>query len=238
VIRPAIAYTLIAAAANVVGAAAVASRSRWSVSALDKLVALSAGFMISVALADLVPESIEQHGASGGLMILAGYMLVHLTQHTVTPHFHFGEEVHSVTSAVSVSALVGLLLHTFIDGVAIASGFEVRAALGILVFFAILLHKLPEGLAISSLFLAAGASRGRALAAGAALGVATILGALLTEYFAPLRSYGLALAAGVAIYVGASNLVPEFQGKKGWTLPFAFFAGCGLYLLARTLVRA
>jgi ZIP family zinc transporter/zinc and cadmium transporter len=237
VIRPAVAYTLIAAAANVLGAAAVTSRSRWSVSALDKLVALSAGFMISVALADLVPESIAQHGASAGLMILAGYMLVHLTQHTVTPHFHFGEEVHTVTSAVSVSALVGLLLHTFIDGVAIASGFEVRAALGMLVFFAILLHKLPEGLAISSLFLAAGASRRRALAAGAALGIATILGGLMTEYFAPLRSYGLALAAGVAIYVGASNLVPEFQGKKGWSLPFSFFAGAGLYLLARGFVQ-
>jgi ZIP family zinc transporter/zinc and cadmium transporter len=202
------------------------------------MIALSAGFMISVALADLVPEAVAQHGANAGLIILFGYVLVHFTQHTLTPHFHFGEEHHQVTEAVSVSALVGLLLHTFVDGVAIASGFEVRAALGMLVFTAILLHKLPEGLAISSLFLAAGSSRRRALAAGAALGIATILGALTTEYFAPLRSYGLALAAGVAIYVGASNLVPEFQGKKGWDLPFSFFAGCGLYLLARNLIGA
>jgi ZIP family zinc transporter/zinc and cadmium transporter len=236
VIRPAVAYTLIAAGANVLGAAAVTSRSRWSVSALDKMIALSAGFMISVALADLVPEAVKQHGEVAGLMILAGYLLVHLTQHTVTPHFHFGEEVHHVTRAVSVSALVGLLLHTFIDGVAIASGFEVRAELGLLVFMAILLHKLPEGLAISSLFLAAGSSRRRALASGAALGLATVVGGLMTEYIEPLRSYGLALAAGVAIYVGASNLVPEFQGKKGWDLPASFFAGCGLYLLARKLV--
>lgn len=237
-IRPAVAYTLIAASANVVGAAAVTSRAKWSLSALDMLIALSAGFMISVALLDLVPQALVQHGAGGGPVILIGYLLVHLTQHTLTPHFHFGEEVHQVTRAVSVSALVGLLLHTFIDGVAIASGFEVRASLGLLVFTAIVLHKLPEGLAISSLFLAAGASRRRALAAGAALGVATICGALLTEYFAPLRTYGLALAAGVALYVGASNLVPEFQGKEGWGLPVSFFAGCGLYLLARNLMGA
>lgn len=235
-IRTAVAYTLIAATANVIGAAAVTSRSRWSMSALDKMIALSAGFMISVALLDLVPESLAQHGAKAGLIILAGYVLVHLTQHTLTPHFHFGEEVHHVTRAVSVSALIGLLLHTFVDGVAIVSGFEVRAALGILVFVAILLHKLPEGLAISSIFLAAGASRGRALAAGAALGLATVLGGLMTESFTPLRSYGLPLAAGVALYVGASNLVPEFQGKKGWGLPVSFFAGCGLYILARNLM--
>lgn len=236
-IRAAVAYTLIAATANVVGAAAVTSRSQWSMSALDKLIALSAGFMISVALLDLIPESIAVHGAGAGLIVLTGYVLVHLTQHTLTPHFHFGEEVHQVTRAVSVSALIGLLLHTFVDGVAIASGFEVSASLGLLVFIAIVLHKLPEGLAISSLFLAAGASRGQALLAGAALGAATILGGLATEYFTPLRAYGLPLAAGVALYVGASNLVPEFQGKKGWGLPVSFFAGCGLYLLARNLMR-
>jgi zinc and cadmium transporter len=237
VIRPAVAYILIAAAANVVGAAAVTSRSQWSMSALDKLIALSAGFMISVALLDLIPEAIAIHGASAGLIVLTGYVLVHLTQHTLTPHFHFGEEVHQVTRAVSVSALIGLLLHTFVDGVAIASGFEVSASLGLLVFLAIVLHKLPEGLAISSLFLAAGASRARALLAGAALGTATLVGGLATEYFAPLRTYGLPLAAGVALYVGASNLVPEFQGKKGWGLPVSFFAGCGLYVLARNLMR-
>jgi len=112
----------------------------------------------------------------------------------------------------------------------------VSQSLGLLVFVAILLHKFPEGLAISSMFLASGASRGRALGAGVALAVATVLGALTTQYFAPLRTYGLPLAAGVALYVGASNLVPEFQAKKGWALPLSFFAGCGLFLLARILI--
>jgi len=236
VIRPAVAYTLVAAGAQYVGAAAVTSRSRWSVSALEKLIALSAGFMVSVALLDLVPESIAQHGGQAGLPILIGFLLVHLTQHTLTPHFHFGEETHEVTRAVSMSALAGMLLHTFMDGVAIASGFEVRATLGLLVFTAIVLHKLPEGLAISSIFLAAGSSRARALAAGASLGIATVIGGLLTQYMAPLGIYGLPLAAGVTLYVGASNLVPEFQSKRDWKLQGSFFAGCGLYFLVRYLI--
>ncbi|HVF39626.1 MAG TPA: ZIP family metal transporter [Gemmatimonadaceae bacterium] len=235
--RSAVAYTLIAALANVVGAAAVTSRSQWSMSALEKLIALSAGFMVSVALVNIIPEAVAQHGASAGLVILIGFLLVHLTQHTLTQHFHFGEEVHEVTSAVSMSALVGLLLHTFVDGVAIASGFQVRASLGLLVFIAILLHKLPEGLAISSLFLAAGARRRVALGAGAALGVATIIGGLATQYFAPLGTYGLALAGGVTLYVGASNLVPQFQSKRDWLLQGSFFAGCALYLVARKLIE-
>jgi ZIP family zinc transporter/zinc and cadmium transporter len=234
--RLAVAYTLLAAVANVAGAAAVASRSRWSMPALEKLIALSAGFMVSVAILDLAPEAIEQHGAAAAPLILIGFLLVHLTQHTLVPHFHFGEEVHEVTKAVSVSALAGLLLHTFVDGVAITSGFAVRTGLGFLVFVAILLHKLPEGLAISSLFLASGASRKRAMLAGTSLGVATIVGGLTTELVAPLKYYGLAFAAGVSLYVGASNLVPEFQAKRDFGLQMSFFAGCALYFVARKLI--
>ncbi|HEX2722403.1 MAG TPA: ZIP family metal transporter [Gemmatimonadaceae bacterium] len=234
----AVAYTLVAGVANIVGAAAVTSRSRWSVPALEKLVALSAGFMIAVALLDLAPEAIAQNGTSAAPLILLGFLLVHLTQHTLVPHFHFGEEVHEVTRTVSLSALAGLLLHTFVDGVAIASSFEVRVSLGLIVFGAIVLHKLPEGLAISSLFLASGSSRGRALLAGASLGAATLLGGLVTEYVTPLGKYGIALAAGVSLYVGASNLVPEFQAKRDWRLQGSFFAGCLLYFLARKLIAS
>ncbi|MBE3074765.1 MAG: ZIP family metal transporter, partial [Actinobacteria bacterium] len=86
-------YTAVAASANVIGAAAVVSRSRWSVRALETMVALSAGFMISVSLLELVPDAIAMHGPSAALVILIGYLLVHLTQHTLAPHFHFGEEV-------------------------------------------------------------------------------------------------------------------------------------------------
>jgi ZIP family zinc transporter/zinc and cadmium transporter len=203
---------------------------------LEKLVALSAGFMLSVAILDLAPEAIQQHGSGAAPLILLGFLLVHLTQHTLVPHFHFGEEVHEVSRSVSMSALAGLLLHTFVDGVAITSGFKVDASLGFLVFVAILMHKLPEGLAISSIFLASGASRRRALFAGALLGIATIVGGLMTSVVAPLGKYGLALAAGVSLYVGASNLVPEFQAKRDWKLQGSFFAGAALYFLARFVI--
>src|SRR5881275_3397534 len=231
-------YTAIAASANLIGAAAVVAHSRWSVRALENMVALSAGFMVSVALLDLAPDAIRLHGESAAGVILIGYLLVHLTQHTLAPHFHFGEEVHRVTKAVSFSALAGLMLHTFVDGVAIASGFGVSRALGLLVFFAILLHKLPEGLAISSLFLASGESRRAALAASVALAISSLLGAVVTLEVPMLGQYGVPLAAGVTLYVGASNLVPEIQGKREWRLPISFFAGCVIYYFARRIVGA
>src|SRR4029077_14603820 len=147
-------------------------------------------------LLDLFPESIAVAGRLAPVVALAAYVLVHLTQHTIGRHFHFGEETHSVSELVSVSALVGLLMHTFVDGVAVASGLRVGTGLGALVFIAVLLHKFPEGLAISSLFLAAGASRQRAVLAAASLGAMTLAGLLLTDHFEFLRSYGLAISAG------------------------------------------
>jgi ZIP family zinc transporter/zinc and cadmium transporter len=230
-------YALAAGGANVLGALAVVSHARWSVKALDSLLSLAAGFMVSVALVDLLPEAIARAGPTAAMVALLGYLLVHLTQHVVGRHFHFGEETHEVSEVVSVSALVGLLLHTFVDGVAMAASTQVSAGLGALVFIAVLLHKFPEGLAISSLFVAAGAPKSRAIGSAAILALATLAGVILTDTLAWLATWGLALSAGVTLYVGASNLVPEFQGKGGWRNPVAFFAGCALFFGARALTH-
>lgn len=233
----ALGWAIVAGFANVVGAIAVTTRRQWEHEGLNAMIAFSAGFMISVALVDMAPEAIARNGAAAGWIMLGGYLIVHLTQHTIARHFHFGEETHHVTQAVGISALVGLLLHMFVDGVAIASGFGIGTPVGILIVVAIILHKLPEGSAISSLFLAAGFGRSRALAAGVALGVATVLGAIFTQAFSVLGKYGLAISAGVTIYVAASNLVPEFQHKRGWRVPLAFFAGGALYCLGHWLLE-
>src|SRR6266576_1907578 len=229
-------YALVAALGNVVGALAVTRRAARELALIEHFVAFGAGFMLAVALVEVLPEAFARSGTAAPALVLAGYLAVHFPQHTLTPHFHFGEETHAVSSVAGTSALVGLLLHTFFDGVAIASAFLVRPELGMLVFVAIFLHKLPEGVTISSLMVAGGRSGGRAVGAAALLGFATLLGVVLTEEMGFLVQHGLALSAGVTIYVAASNLVPEFQGKKGWALPAAFFAGAAIFFVTKTLM--
>jgi zinc transporter ZupT len=233
---PALAFGVVAASANLLGAWAVTRGARMGLKVIELFVAFAAGFMLALAIVGVMPEALKQDPVVGGSVILIGYLLVHLTQHTVTPHFHFGPETHHVSHAASLSGVIGLLLHTFFDGVAIASGFLVSPSLGVLFFLAIFLHKLPEGVTVSSLVLAAGESSRRAILAAGALGVATILGVILTERTQILVRHGLALSAGVTLYVGASNLVPEFQGKIGWRLPLAFFAGAGAFVAAESLL--
>ena len=104
-------------------------------------------------------------GKTAAFLILLGYLIIHFFEHTVTPHFHFGEETHHdefVHSHTGYSVLFGLIIHTFFDGIAIASGFLVSNWLGWIIFLAIFLHKIPEGFTVSSVMLASGRSRGTA----------------------------------------------------------------------------
>jgi zinc and cadmium transporter len=229
-------YAVIAALGNVAGGLAVARGARFGLRLIEGLLALGAGFMLSVTIIEVLPEAFVQGGTEAALFVLLGYLLVHLSQHTATQHFHFGEETHPVTQVAGISALVGLLLHTFFDGVAIASGFAINRELGILLFLAIFLHKLPEGVTIASLQIAGGRRAGQAVGSAALLGLATVIGVLVTDSVAFLTTHGLALAGGVTLYVAASNLVPEFQGKRGWKLPAAFFAGAGAFFATKELL--
>ena len=231
-----LAFALAAAAGNLVGAVAVIRALRRELRVIDACLAFGAGFMLAVAVLGVLPEVMADGPGAAGY-VLAGYLAVHLAQHVFTPHFHFGVETHRVSAAAGVSALVGLTLHTFFDGVAIASGFLVSGRLGLLLFLAVLLHKLPEGVTIASVMLAGGQSRGRAFAAAGVLGGATVLGVLLTEQVGALARHGLALSAGVTLYVAASNLVPEFQAKRGWLSALAFFGGAVGFLLTERLLH-
>jgi ZIP family zinc transporter/zinc and cadmium transporter len=228
-------FAVAAALGNVAGALAVVRSLRRGLRVIDACLAFGAGFMLAVAVLGVLPEVLRD-GRDGALYVLIGYLAVHFAQHVFTPHFHFGEETHRVSPSAGISALLGLMLHTFFDGVAIASGFLVSGELGVLLFLAVLLHKLPEGVTIASVMVAGGQTRARAVGAAAVLGLATILGVVLTEVVAPLARHGLALSAGVTIYVAASNLVPEFQAKRGWLSALAFFGGAMGFFLTEWLL--
>ena len=230
-------YAVVAALGNLAGAMAVIRGQRRSLRAIDACLAFGAGFMLAVALLGVMPEVLADTPGEA-IYVLVGYLAVHLAQHVLTPHFHFGEETHRVSRSAGLSALGGLTLHTFFDGVAIASGFLVSGRLGVLLFLAVLLHKLPEGVTIASVMVAGGQTRSRAIGAAVVLGCATILGVLFTDQVAPLARHGLAISGGVTLYVAASDLVPEFQAKRGWLTAVAFFGGAvGFFLVEHMLHR-
>jgi zinc and cadmium transporter len=221
-----------AAIANGLGGAVVVQKN-WDRRYLRYFVALGAGFMIGTVLLEMLPESLALAGSRAPLLLLAGYFLVHFFEHTLTGHFHFGEETHTEFGHRSHSVLFGLIIHTFFDGIAIASGFLISGWLGWIIFLAVILHKVPEGFTASSVMLAGGSSRKIAWLASACLGVATVLGVLTILVFTRSISAGLPLSAGVTLYVAASDLIPEVNKEPDVRITLIVFLGVGLLALLR-----
>jgi ZIP family zinc transporter/zinc and cadmium transporter len=230
----------IAALADVAGGL-VLVRARGVERYLRYFVALGAGFLMATALLEMTPEGIRLSPKLGPILIMAGYCVVHLLEHTIISHFHYGEETHHdefVSARTGYSVLGGLSVHALFDGVAIGSGFVVSNWLGWLIFLAIFLHKAPEGFTMASVMLASGRSRTAAFYSAVALAVATLAGVLVIELIPGWMPYGLPVSAGVALYVGASDLVPEVNREPGIRMALVFFAGVAAFLLLRTLLPA
>jgi ZIP family zinc transporter/zinc and cadmium transporter len=230
---------LTASAANVFGGAVIVQKT-WQRNYLRYFVALGAGFMLATALVEMVPESLQLSGRKGSLLLLGGYLLVHFFEHTITPHFHYGEETHSdeyMHAHRRVSVLFGLLIHTFFDGIAITAGFLISSFLGWIIFLAVFLHKIPEGFTVTSVMLASGLSKGRSLFAAVMLGMATMAGVLTMVIGRHAVNYGLPVAAGVTIYVAASDLIPEVNREPGVKMALVVFIGVAALFVLDHLVH-
>ena len=208
---------------------------------LRYFVALGAGFLMATALLEMTPESLRMSPKLGPVLIMAGYCVIHLLEHTINAHFHFGEETHAgefISQHTGNSVLGGLSVHALFDGVAIGSGFAIANWLGWLIFLAILLHKAPEGFTMASVMMASGRSRSTAFWSAVVLACATLVGVLVIQLLPSWVPFGLPVSAGVALYVAATDLVPEVNREPGIRMALVFFAGVGGFLLLRMLLPA
>jgi zinc transporter ZupT len=251
-------FGIAAGLANVLGGLILfpeALRGRYRGS-LKYLLALGAGFMLAVTFFEIIPKTIAIWQKTGGssaeslsvpmVLVLAGYLATQFFEHTVAPHFHLGEDVHAdelVSRKSAVSAVSGLLVHTFFDGISIAAALQIDRAAGLLVFIAVLIHKFPEGFTIGSIILASGKGRSEVLVATSLVGLTTVIGVILYYLVGSnlgfTVGYALPIASGVTLYVAASDLIPEVNhhGGRRPLISIFIFAGVALFFLLHSLIE-
>ena len=223
---------------------------------LRYLLALGAGFMLSVTIFELLPESIILWKKSGAitvedlyfpmLLLMGGYLLTQFFEHTIAPHIHLGEEMHAdelISTRSAYTAVAGLLIHTFFDGVSIAATAQIDVKIGFLVFIAVFLHKFPEGFTVGSMVMAAGKGFREVLIATSVIGLTTLLG-VMAFYLVGTNlgftvAYALPISAGITLYVAASDLIPEVNhhGGKSPFVSLSVFGGVALFFLTHMLLR-
>jgi len=241
-----IGFGLLAATGNIIGGLLITRSRAANQRILRYLIALGAGFMLAAVFLEVIPEVARQRSdliTPMGLT-LAGYLLIQFVEHTIAPHFHFGEETHSdemTRRGVAITAVIALSVHTFFDGVAIASGLLTNFRLGLLLFIAILLHKIPEGFTVASIMLSSGRGNQAALRATSLIAAATFAGIVLTFVLQPAVRVTLPFSAGVTLYVAASDLIPEVNRKSrnggDARTSLLVFAGVALFYLAHLMLH-
>jgi len=175
------------------------------------IVSFAAGILLSFALLHLIPDSLELY-ENVFLSVLFGFLVFYLIEHFVMRHgFHESYVRKHVAGKIAV---LGLGVHSLIDGIVIGAGFEISAELGFIATLVVIAHEFPEGITSMAVLLHSNIKKSLAIFYSFLVAIATPLGAILTLLFFKNISqefigFLIALAAGSFIYVGASDLVPE-----------------------------
>lgn len=214
-------FVLAAGLGNILGGAAVVIR-RPSPKTLMRLVALGGGFLIGAAILDMLPQVMDAGKVAGPVSILGGYMGMVFLENLATEHAHRYDQVSHKQGLGRNTALgvwIGMIVHTFFDGVSIAAGFlSGGLRLGIIIFEAVILHNAGDGWSVSSVVLASGNSRKRAFGAAVSIGLSTVLGAVITLVFHTL-SHGaseifLGISMGTFLYIAMTDLIPAVHESE------------------------
>lgn len=228
-------FSLFAALATVIGGI-IPLYSKRDRKSIIYFAALSAGILITVSFTDIIPEALSL-STSAGLGILAGFLLMHFVEQISIAHPSVEYSEKHRLHKISLVAFVGLLFHSFVDGIAIGSGFEVSLSFGLIVTIAVLLHEFPEGLTTSSLLLATKYGKTKIFLLMFLVAIATPIGAFITVYFFNnigdlFISLALGLAAGTFIYIGSTDLLPFIHKERSIKTFSVFLVGVILILIS------
>ncbi|MBI3572399.1 ZIP family metal transporter [Candidatus Kaiserbacteria bacterium] len=194
------------------GAVALKLRDR-----LHLLLGFSAGAVLGVALFDLAKEAIvtgiHYHAPATILLTIGiGFLGYLVLDRTILLHSHVensDDHQHASRGAFGAGTLS---IHSFLDGVGIGIGFQVSAAVGLIVALAVLAHDFSDGVNTVNMVLRNGGTRQQASRWLLADAIAPVFGIASTLLLSvPDSAIGLALAlfAGFFLYISASDLIPE-----------------------------
>ncbi|MEY2634482.1 MAG: hypothetical protein RIS75_422 [Actinomycetota bacterium] len=202
------------------GALALRSRDRMHI-----VLGLSGGLLLGLVAFDLIPEIFEgelstfNHVPVVAILLVTGFLVLHIFERAVGGHepadseYGHDHDHHQATGLVGALAMV---VHVFLDGMAVALAFSVTTALGIAVSIAVVAHAFSDGLNTVALLVKGGHWQKKAVGLLTLDGVSRVSGAALGTFVAvstEFVTYYLALFAGILIYLATSHILPEAHSK-------------------------
>lgn len=209
--------SVLACLATTIGIYIISKYEEWGNQNVIYFVSFAAGVLISVSFIHIIPESFDMN-ATAPIFLLVGFMALHIFNRFLNVFVCHKRECTNL--AIGVIPMIGIGLHSFIDGIIYSVTFNVSIFTGVLAAIGMVLHEFPEGVVTFLLLERAGFTRKRsALYAFLAAAISTPLGTLVSFPFInkidrPALGALLAISAGALVYVGASHLLPAVEKEN------------------------
>ena len=195
---------------------------------------VAAGAMLGLVAFHLLPEFGAFDGPSPGgvplpyLLIVVAFLAMFVLEEVVGPHpsdaDEGGEHRHPHVGLIGAGALV---VHSFLDGLAIGIGFTISDAIGVAVLIAVLAHDFADGMTTAAIMRRHGNSVGRTWALVVAGAVAPVVGAFVGGWLHLSETWVIGYAgffAGTLIYFATRDMIPGARQGGGARLAFAMVA--------------
>lgn len=187
-------------------------------------ICFAAGVLITAPLIHALPEAFgKNHNA--GAFALAGFLFMYFSNMLIK---HRTKEKEL---AFGITALEGIGIHSFIDGIIYAVAFSASTVTGLLAGIGLVAHEFAEGVIVFSVLIKSGKSARKAALCGFVVaGLTTPLGAFLVyplvhQLTEPFLGLALGFVGGVLIYISASHLLPEAREHEKNHSHIAFVLG-------------
>jgi ZIP family zinc transporter len=203
------------------------------------MLCFAAGVMLAISFLELIPESI--HMGSVGVCV-AGLVVGALTMFgldKIIPHLHpelCSQEQGCNLERTSIYLLLGIFLHNFPEGMAIAIGSVTEVRVSIVIALAIAIHNIPEGICTSAPYYHSTGARLKSFLLSSSTALPILMGYLLARYIfqnipEPVVGFIIGATAGLMIYITADELIPTSCAGTNHQTIFCLMAGVVFVIL-------
>jgi zinc and cadmium transporter len=216
-------YSLIAGLFSLIGAALLLWRRTFSPKLLTGLLSFAAGTFLSAVFFEMLPEAVESVSEPHPIFIFAlfgfasFFVLERLSMRYLVDRSKHAHADH--TESLPLLMIIGDSIHNFIDGIVLGLTYLANPALALPTALAIATHEIPQEIADAVVFLKLGWSKKRILKLNVYQSLLTVPGVFIGLWFGSIFEstlpYLLALAAGIFLYIAASDLIPEIHHSTG-----------------------
>jgi len=181
------------------------------------MLCFAAGVMLTISFVELIPESIE---LSSVLICVSGIVLGSLVMYgldRLIPHLHpslCSQEQGCNLERTAVYLILGMFLHNFPEGMAIAIGSVTEMKVSFVIALAIAIHNIPEGICTSAPYFHTTGARLKSFLVSSSTAVPIVVGYVLAQYLfqnIPPQVIGFIVGAtaGLMVYITVDELIPN-----------------------------